>query len=43
MTTTNDRSELSSEGAPDIGKTENVKPELMFGHETQMVLESRTY
>jgi hypothetical protein len=43
MTTTNDRPDLSSEAAPDIGKTVNVKPKLMSGHETQMGLESRTY
>jgi hypothetical protein len=43
MTTTNDRPDLSSEGAPDVGKTVNVKPKLMFGHETQMGLESKTY
>jgi hypothetical protein len=43
MTTTNDRPDLSSEGAPDIGKTVNVKSKLMSGHETQMGLESRTY
>jgi hypothetical protein len=43
MTTTNDRPDLSSEGAPDIGKTVNVKQKLMSGHETQLKLESRTY
>jgi hypothetical protein len=43
MTTTNDRPDLTSEGAPDIGKTVYVKPKLMSGHETQMGLESRTY
>jgi hypothetical protein len=43
MTTTNDRPDLSSEGADDIGKTVNVKPKLMSGHETHMGLESRTY
>jgi hypothetical protein len=43
MTSTNDRPDLSSEGAPDIGKTVNVKPKLMSGHETQMGLETRTY
>jgi hypothetical protein len=43
MTTTNERPDLSSEGAPDIGKTVNVKPKLMSGHETLMGLESRTY
>jgi hypothetical protein len=43
MATTNDRPDLSTEGAPDIGKTVNFKPKLMSGHETQMGLESRTY
>jgi hypothetical protein len=43
MTATSDRPDLSSEGAPDIGKTVNVKPKLMSGHETQMGLESRAY
>jgi hypothetical protein len=43
MTTKNDRPDLSSEGAPDISKTVNVKPKLISGHETQMELESRTY
>jgi hypothetical protein len=43
ITTTNDRPDLSSVGAPDIGKTVNVKSKLMSGHETQMGLESRTY
>jgi hypothetical protein len=43
MTTTNGRSDLSSEGAHDIGKTVNVKLKLMSGHETHMGLESRTY
>jgi hypothetical protein len=43
MTTTNDRPDLSSEGAPDIGRTANVKPKLMSGHEIQMGLETRTY
>jgi hypothetical protein len=45
MTTTNDRLDLSSEGAPAIDKTilVNVKPKLMSGHKTHMGLESRTY
>jgi hypothetical protein len=43
MTTTNDRPDLTSEGAHDICKTVNVKPKLMSGHEVQMGLESRTY
>jgi hypothetical protein len=42
MTMTNDRPGLSSEGAPDIGKTVNVKPKLISGRETQMGLETRT-
>jgi hypothetical protein len=45
MTTTNDRSDLTSEGAPAIDKTilVNVKPKLMSGHETHMGLEFRPY
>jgi hypothetical protein len=43
MTLINDRFDLSSEGAHDIGKTVNVKPKLKSGHETHMGLESRTY
>jgi hypothetical protein len=43
MTTTNERPDLSSEGAPDIGKTVNVKPKLMSGHEIQVGLEFRIY
>jgi hypothetical protein len=45
MTTTNDRPDLSSEGAPAIDKTVlvNVNPKLISGHETHMGLESRTY
>jgi hypothetical protein len=43
MTTTNDRPDLSSKGAPDIGKTVNVNPKLVSGHDAQMGLESRTY
>jgi hypothetical protein len=45
MTTTNNRPDLSSDGGPAIDKTilVNVKPKLMFGHETHMGLESRTY
>jgi hypothetical protein len=42
MTTTNDRPDLSSEGAPDVGKTVNVKPKLMSGHEPQMGLDTKT-
>jgi hypothetical protein len=43
MTTTNDRPDLTSEGAHDIGKTVHIKPKLMSGHETHMGFESRTY
>jgi hypothetical protein len=43
MTVTNDRPDLSSEGAPDIDKTVNVKQKLRSGHETQVGLETRTY
>jgi hypothetical protein len=45
MTTTNDRPDLSSEGAPAIDKTMlvKVKPKLISGHETHMGFESRTY
>jgi hypothetical protein len=45
MTTTNDRPDHSSEGAPAIDKTilVNVKPKLISGHKTYMGLESRTY
>jgi hypothetical protein len=45
VTKTNDRPDLSSEGAPAIDKTIllNVKPKLISGHETHMGLESRTY
>jgi hypothetical protein len=43
MTTTNDRPDPSSEGAKGIGKTVNVNPKLMSGHETHMGIESRTY
>jgi hypothetical protein len=45
MTTTNDRPDRTSEGAPAIDKTilVNVKPKLMSVHETHMGLESRTY
>jgi hypothetical protein len=43
MTMTNDRPDLSSEGAPNIEKTVNVTQKLISGHETQMGLETRTY
>jgi hypothetical protein len=42
-TNTDDRPDLSSEGAPDIDKTVNVKQKLISGHETQMGLETKTY
>jgi hypothetical protein len=42
-TNTDDRLDLSSEGAPDIDKTVNVKRKLISGHETQMGLETKTY
>jgi hypothetical protein len=38
VTNTDDRPDLSSEGAPDIDKTVNVKQKLISGHETQMGL-----
>jgi hypothetical protein len=43
MTMTNDRPDLSSEGAPNFDKTVNVKQKLISGHETQVGLETRTY
>jgi hypothetical protein len=45
MAKTNDRPDLTSEGAPAIDKTivVNVKPKLISGHETHMGLESKTY
>jgi hypothetical protein len=39
---TDDRPDLSSEGAPDIDKTVSVKQKLICGHETQMGLETTT-
>jgi hypothetical protein len=42
VTKTNDRPDLSSEGAPYIDKTVNVKHKLIYGHETQMGLETTT-
>jgi hypothetical protein len=38
VTKTNDRPDLSSEGAPDIDKTITVKQWLISGHEPQMGL-----
>jgi hypothetical protein len=42
VTNTDDRPDLSSEEAPDIDKTVNVKQKLISGHETQMDLETKT-
>jgi hypothetical protein len=42
MTNTDDRPDLSSEGAPDIDKTVNIKQKLISGHETQMGIETKT-
>jgi hypothetical protein len=42
VTNTHDRPHLSSEGAPNIDKTANVKQKLMSGHETQTGLETKT-
>jgi hypothetical protein len=42
VTNTDDRPDLSSEGAPYIGKTVNVKQKLISGHETQIGLETKT-
>jgi hypothetical protein len=39
---TDDRPDLSSEGAPDIDKTVNVKQKLISGHEPQMGLDTKT-
>jgi hypothetical protein len=39
---TDDRPDLSSEEAPDIDKTVNVKQKLISGHETQMGLDTKT-
>jgi hypothetical protein len=41
-TNTDDRPDLSSEGAPDIDKTVNVKQKLISGHEPQMGLDTKT-
>jgi hypothetical protein len=43
VTYTDDRPDLSSEGAPDIDKTVNVKQKLISGQVTQMGLETKTY
>jgi hypothetical protein len=42
VTNTDDRPDLSSEGAPDIDKTVNVKQSLTSGHETQRGLDTKT-
>jgi hypothetical protein len=42
VTKTNERPDLSSEGAPDIDKTVTVKQELISGHKTQMGLDTKT-
>jgi hypothetical protein len=42
VTNTDDRTDLSSEGAPDIDKTVNVKQKLISGHELQMRLNTTT-
>jgi hypothetical protein len=38
---TDDRPDLSSEGAPDIDKIVNVKQKLISGHEAQMGLKTK--
>jgi hypothetical protein len=43
VTNTDDRPDLTSEGTPDIDKTANVEQKLIFCHETQMGLETKTY
>jgi hypothetical protein len=42
MTMTNDRPDLSSEGAPDIDKIVTVKQKLISGHEPQTGLDIKT-
>jgi hypothetical protein len=42
VTNTDDRPDLSSEGALDIDKTVNVKQKLISDHETQMGLDTKT-
>jgi hypothetical protein len=42
VTNTDDRPDLSSEGAPYIDKTVIVKQKLISGHETQMGLDTKT-
>jgi hypothetical protein len=43
VTNTDDRPDLSSEGAPDIDKKVNIKQKLISGHETQMGHETKNY
>jgi hypothetical protein len=42
VTNTDDRPDLSSEGAPYTEKTVNVKQKLISGHDTQMGLDTKT-
>jgi hypothetical protein len=42
VTNTDDTRDLSSEGAPDIDKTANVKQKLISGREPQMGLDTKT-
>jgi hypothetical protein len=42
VTNTDDRPDLSSEGAPNIDKAVNVKQKLISGHEPQMGLGTTT-
>jgi hypothetical protein len=42
VTNTDDRPDPTSEGAPYIDKTANVKQKLIYGHETQMGLDTKT-
>jgi hypothetical protein len=41
VTNTDDRPDLSTEGAPDIDKTINVEQKLISGHEPQMGLDTK--
>jgi hypothetical protein len=43
VTKTNDRPDLSSEGASNIDKTVTVKQQLTSGHEPQMGLETKMH
>jgi hypothetical protein len=42
VTKTNNRPDITTEGAPDIDKTVNVKQKLISGHEPQMGLDTKT-